>query len=135
MFTLRLILIAITTGCASVDQRSYGDIIFDNSFDSQNKFILQTCLTNSEDNLYLSNLSFLSLSENINSIGLEYNSKMSMTIDYKSNLQDEKTTFRTDLESETNYISSNMAANQQQEIIEEMLLKFCNYLSNTRPND
>ena len=135
MFTLRLILIAITTGCASVDQRSYGDIIFDNSFDSQNKFILQTCLTNSEDNLYLSNLSFLSLSENINSIGLEFNSKMSMTIDYKSNLQDEKTTFRTDLESETNYISSNMAANQQQEIIEEMLLKFCNYLSNTRPND
>lgn len=135
MFTLRLILIAITTGCASVDQRSYGDIIFDNSFDSQNKFILQTCLTNSEDNLYLSNLSFLSLSENINSIGLEFNSKMSMTIDYKSNLQDEKTTFRTDLESETNYISSNMAANQQQEIIEAMLLKFCNYLSNTRPND
>ncbi len=135
MFTLRLILIAITTGCASVDQRSYGDIIFDNSFDSQNKFILQTCLTNSEDNLYLSNLSFLSLSENINSIGLEFNSKMSMTIDYKSNLQDEKITFRTDLESETNYISSNMAANQQQEIIEEMLLKFCNYLSNTRPND
>ena len=135
MFTLRLILIAITTGCASLDQRSYGDIIFDNSFDSQNKFILQTCLTNSEDNLYLSNLSFLSLSENINSIGLEFNSKMSMTIDYKSNLQDEKTTFRTDLESETNYISSNMAANQQQEIIEEMLLKFCNYLSNTRPND
>tara|TARA_Y200000002_G_C22292359_1_gene500996 strand:+ start:154 stop:330 length:177 start_codon:yes stop_codon:yes gene_type:complete len=58
-----------------------------------------------------------------------------MTIDYKSNLQDEKTTFRTDLESETNYISSNMAANQQREIIEEMLLKFCNYLSNTRPND
>ena len=135
MFTLRLILIAITTGCASVDQRSYGDIIFDNSFDSQNKFILQTCLTNSEDNLYLSNLSFLSLSENINSIGLEFNSKMSMTIDYKSNLQDEKTTFRTDLESDTNYISSNMAANQQQENIEEMLLKFCNYLSNTRPND
>ena len=135
MFTLRLILIAITTGCASVDQRSYGDIIFDNSFDSQNKFILQTCLTNSEDNLYLSNLSFLSLSENINSIGLEFNSKISMTIDYKSNLQDEKTTFRTDLESETNYISSNMAANQQQEIIEAMLLKFCNYLSNTRPND
>tara|TARA_B100000886_G_scaffold27991_1_gene17712 strand:+ start:7773 stop:8180 length:408 start_codon:yes stop_codon:yes gene_type:complete len=135
LFTLRLILIAITTGCASVDQRSYGDIIFDNSFDSQNKFILQTCLTNSEDNLYLSNLSFLSLSENINSIGLEFNSKMSMTIDYKSNLQDEKITFRTDLESETNYISSNMAANQQQEIIEEMLLKFCNYLSNTRPND
>ena len=135
MFTLRLILIAITTGCASVDQRSYGDIIFDNSFDSQNKFILQTCLTNSEDNLYLSNLSFLSLSENINSIGLEFNSKISMTIDYKSNLQDEKTTFRTDLESETNYISSNMAANQQQEIIEEMLLKFCNYLSYTRPND
>ena len=135
MFTLRLILIAITTGCASVDQKSYGDIIFDNSFNSQNKFILQTCLTNSEDNLYLSNLSFLSLSENINSIGLEFNSKTSMTIDYKSNLQDEKTTFRTDLESETNYISSNMAANQQQEIIEEMLLKFCNYLSNTRPND
>ena len=135
MFTLRLILIAITTGCASVDQRSYGDIIFDNSFDSQNKFILQTCLTNSEDNLYLSNLSFLSLSENINSIGLEFNSKISMTIDYKSNLQDEKTTFRTDLESETNYISSNMAATQQQEIVEEMLLKFCNYLSNTRPND
>ena len=135
MFTLRLILIAITTGCASVDQRSYGDIIFDNSFDSQNKFILQTCLTNSEDNLYLSNLSFLSLSENINSIGLEFNSKISMTIDYKSNLQDEKTTFRTDLESETNYISSNMAANQQQEIIAEMLLKFCNYLSNTRHTD
>ena len=135
MFTLRLILIAITTGCASLDQRSYGDIIFDNSFDSQNKFILQTCLTNSEDNLYLSNLSFLSLSENINSIGLEFNSKISMTIDYKSDLEDEKTTFRTDLESETNYISSNMAANQQQEIIEEMLLKFCNYLSNTRPND
>ena len=135
MFTLRLILIAITTGCASLDQRSYGDIIFDNSFNSQNKFILQTCLTNSEDNLYLSNLSFLSLSENINSIGLEFNSKISMTIDYKSDLEDEKTTFRTDLESETNYISSNMAANQQQEIIEEMLLKFCNYLSNTRPND
>lgn len=119
MFTLRLILISIITGCASVDQRSYGDIIFDNSFDSQNKFILQTCLTNSEENLYLSNLSFLSLSENINSIGLEFNSKISMTIDYKSNLQDEKTTFRTDLESETNYISSNMAANQQQEIIED----------------
>ena len=135
MFTLRLILIAITTGCASVDQRSYGDIIFDNSFNSQNKFILQTCLTNSEDNLYLSNLSFLSLSENINSIGLEFNSKISMTIDYKSDLEDEKTTFRTDLESETNYISSNMAATQQQGIVEEMLLKFCNYLSNTRPND
>ena len=135
MFTLRLILISIITGCASVDQRSYGDIIFDNSFTSQNKFILQTCLINSEDNLYLSNLSFLSLSENINSIGLEFNSKISMAIDYRSNLQDEKTTFRTDLESETNYISSNMAANQQREIIEEMLLKFCNYLSNTRPND
>jgi len=135
LFTLRLILIAITTGCASVDQRSYGDIIFDNSFNSQNKFILQTCLTNSEDNLYLSNLSFLSLSENINSIGLEFNSKISMTIDYKSDLEDEKTTFRTDSESETNYISSNMAATQQQEIVEEMLLKFCNYLSNTRPND
>ena len=135
MFTLRLILIAITTGCASVDQRSYGDIIFDNSFNSQNKFILQTCLTNSEDNLYLSNLSFLSLSEKINSIGLVFNSKISMTIDYKSDLKDEKTTFRTDLESETNYISSNMAATQQQEIVEEMLLKFCNYLSNTRPND
>ena len=135
MFTLRLILIAITTGCASLDQRSYGDIIFDNSFNSQNKFILQTCLTNSEDNLYLSNLSFLSLSENINSIGLEFNSKISMTIDYKSDLEDEKTTFRTDSESETNYISSNMAATQQQEIVEEMLLKFCNYLSNTRPND
>ena len=26
-------------------------------------------------------------------------------------------------------------ATQQQEIVEEMLLKFCNYLSNTRPND
>ena len=84
MFIIRFIIPLLIIGCSSVDEKSFGRVSFDNSFTAEHRFILSTCLSELKQELYLSNLSIETTTENINNLGLEFDSKSILTTNFET---------------------------------------------------
>tara|TARA_B100001027_G_scaffold112948_1_gene77949 strand:+ start:217 stop:600 length:384 start_codon:yes stop_codon:yes gene_type:complete len=101
---VRFLIIFFLYSCSSVEKNN---LTFDSSFEGMDRFLLKRCLSNIGQDLEITELKVINLANNINSEGLEFNSKTSMSVDIK--FQNEKIKIKSMQMSPTNYISSNMS--------------------------
>ena len=128
MFTRNLLLLIILSSC-SIISIDTSNLDFDDSFSSSDKFQFNKCLGNSYEKIKLNDLQFNYLAENINSQGLEFNTRYVLSLTLKTqNFEDIK------LESmrlnTTNYISSNMADSEKKEIKKLLISDVCKSINN-----
>ena len=128
MFTRNLLLLIILSSC-SITSIDTSNLDFDDSFSSSDKFQFNKCLGNSFEKIKLNDLQFNYLAENINSQGLEFNTRYVLSLTLKTqNFEDIK------LESmrlnTTNYISSNMADSEKKEIKNSLISDVCELINN-----
>ena len=128
MFTRNLLLLIILSSC-SITSIDTSNLDFDDSFSSSDKFQFNKCLVNSFEKIKLNDLQFNYLAENINSQGLEFNTRYVLSLTLKTqNFEDIK------LESmrlnTTNYISSNMADSEKKEIKKLLISDVCKSINN-----
>ncbi len=128
MFTRNLLLLIILSSC-SIISIDTSNLDFDDSFSSSDKFQFNKCLGNSFEKIKLNDLQFNYLAENINSQGLEFNTRYVLSLTLKTqNFEDIK------LESmrlnTTNYISSNMADSEKKEIKKLLISDVCKSINN-----
>ena len=128
MFTRNLLLLIILSSC-SITNIDTSNLDFDDSFSHSDKFQFNKCLGNSFEKIKLTDLQFNYLAENINSQGLEFNTRYVLSLTLKiQNFEDIK------LESmrlnTTNYISSNMADSEKKEIKKLLISDVCKSIAN-----
>jgi hypothetical protein len=128
LFTRNLLLLIILSSC-SIISIDTSNLDFDDSFSSSDKFQFNKCLGNSFEKIKLNDLQFNYLAENINSQGLEFNTRYVLSLTLKTqNFEDIK------LESmrlnTTNYISSNMADSEKKEIKKLLISDVCKSINN-----
>ena len=87
MFTRNLLLLIILSSCsiASIDT---SNLDFDASFSNSDKFQFNKCLSNINAKVDLSELKFNYFSENINSLGLEFNTRYTLKLIIKTQNSD-----------------------------------------------
>ena len=90
MFTRNLLLLIILSSC-SITSIDTSNLDFDDSFSSSDKFQFNKCLGNSFEKIKLNDLQFNYLAENINSQGLEFNTRYVLSLTLKTqNFEDIK---------------------------------------------
>ena len=128
MFTRNLLLLIILSSCsiASIDT---SNLDFDDSFSNSDKFQFNKCLRNTSEKIKLNDLQFNYLAENINSQGLEFNTRYILSLTMKTQNSDV-----IELDSKrlntTNYISSNMADSEKKEIKKSLIADVCRLINN-----
>ena len=128
MFTRNLLLLIILSSCsiASID---ISNLDFDDSFSNSDKFQFNKCLRNTSEKIKLNDLQFNYLAENINSQGLEFNTRYILSLTMKTQNSDV-----IELDSKrlntTNYISSNMADSEKKEIKNSLISDVCELINN-----
>ena len=128
MFTRNLLLLIILSSCsiASIDT---SNLDFDDSFSNSDKFQFNKCLRNTSEKIKLNDLQFNYLAENINSQGLEFNTRYILSLTMKTQNSDV-----IELDSKrlntTNYISSNMVDSEKKEIKKSLIADVCKLINN-----
>ena len=128
MFTRNLLLLIILSSCsiASID---ISNLDFDDSFSNSDKFQFNKCLRNTSEKIKLNDLQFNYFAENINSQGLEFNTRYILSLTIKTQNSDDivldSKRFNT-----TNYISSNMADSEKKEIKNLLISDVCKLINN-----
>ena len=128
MFTRNILLSLILSSC-SITNIDTSNLDFDDSFSSSDKFQFNKCLGNSFEKIKLNDLQFNYLAENINSQGLEFNTRYVLSLTLKTqNFEDIKLdSMRLNT---TNYISSNMADSEKKEIKKLLISDVCKSINN-----
>ena len=103
--------------------KDFTTIKFDSSFSSSDKFFFTECLYGEGSKYNLQNLTFKSVAENITSEGLEFNTRYLGSMEYETG--SESSLLEAMRINTTNYISSNMAKEEQNRIKDNMLSEFC----------
>ncbi len=128
MFTRNLLPLIILSSCsmASIDT---SNLSFDDSFSNADKFQFNKCLRNTSEKIKLNDLQFNYFAENINSQGLEFNTRYILSLTIKTQNSDDivldSKRFNT-----TNYISSNMADSEKKEIRNLLISDVCKLINN-----
>ena len=128
MFTRNLLLLIILSSCsiASIDT---SNLDFDDSFSNSDKFQFNKCLRNTSEKIKLNDLQFNYLAENINSQGLEFNTRYILSLTMKTQKSDDIVLDSKRLNT-TNYISSNMADSEKKEIKNSLISDVCELINN-----
>ena len=128
MFTRNLLLLIILSSCsiASIDT---SNLDFDDSFSNSDKFQFNKCLRNTSETIKLNDLQFNYLAENINSQGLEFNTRYILSLTMKTQNSDDIVLDSKRLNT-TNYISSNMADSEKKEIKNSLISDVCELINN-----
>lgn len=128
MFTRNLLLLIILSSCsiASIDT---SNLDFDDSFSNSDKFQFNKCLRNTSEKIKLNDLQFNYLAENINSQGLEFNTRYILSLTMKTQNSDDIALDSKRLNT-TNYISSNMADSEKKEIKNSLISDVCELINN-----
>ena len=128
MFTRNLLLLIILSSC-SIAIIDTSNLDFDDSFSNSDKFQFNKCLRNTSEKIKLNDLQFNYLAENINSQGLEFNTRYILSLTMKTQNSDV-----IELDSKrlntTNYISSNMADSEKKEIKKSLIADVCRLINN-----
>ena len=117
---VRFLIIFFLSSCSSIEKNN---LIFDSSFEGKDRFLFKRCLSNISQDLEISGLKVINLANNINSEGLEFNSKTSMSVDIK--FQNQKIKIKSMQMGPTNYISSNMSLELEKQDREFMIQDIC----------
>ena len=130
MFTRSFVIIFLLASCSSVSNIET-KIYFDNSFSNQNKFFLKSCLFGTKlQDLTFKNLSITNTTNNVNALGLEIDRTISLS--FEVFFSDERNLeINENLTHPTNYLSSNMAIEEDRYLIESLFLKACNKIINS----
>ena len=123
MFTRNFIVLIFLSSC-SITNIDTNNLDFDDSFSNTDKFQFNKCLSNTAEEIELRDLQFNYLAENINSQGLEFNTRYVLSLTLKTqNSEDIKLdSMRINT---TNYISSNMADSEKKEIKKLLISDVC----------
>ena len=116
----RFLIIFFLSSCSSIEKNN---LIFDSSFEGKDRFLFKRCLSNIDQDLEISGLKVINLANKINSEGLEFNSKTSMSVDIK--FQNQKIKIKSMQMGPTNYISSNMSLELEKKDREFMIQDIC----------
>ena len=128
MFTRNILLSIILSSC-SITNIDTSNLDFDDSFSNSDKFQFNKCLANTFEKIKLNDLQFNYLAENINSQGLEFNTKyvLSLTLKTQNSEGIKLDSIRLNI---TNYISSNMADSEKKEIKNLLISDVCKSINN-----
>ena len=123
MFTRNILLSLILSSC-SITNIDTSNLNFDDSFSNSDKFQFNKCLANTFEKIKLNDLQFDYLAENINSQGLEFNTRYVLSLTLKTQNSEDIKLDSMRLNT-TNYISSNMADSEKKEIKKLLISDVC----------
>ena len=128
MFTRNLLLLIFLSSC-SITNIDTSNLNFDDTFSNSDKFQFNKCLINTNEKIKLNELQLNYLAENINSQGLEFNTRYVLSLTIKTQDSDD-IRFDSMRLSTTNYISSNMADSEKKEIKNLLISDLCKSINN-----
>ena len=128
MFTRNLLLLIFLSSC-SITNIDTSNLDFDDSFSNSDKFQFNKCLGNTNEKIKLNELQLNYLAENINSQGLEFNTRYVLSLTIKTQDSDGIKLDSMRLNT-TNYISSNMADSEKKEIKNFLISDLCKSINN-----
>ena len=128
MFTRNLLLLIFLSSC-SITNIDTSNLDFDDSFSNSDKFQFNKCLINTNEKIKLNELQLNYLAENINSQGLEFNTRYVLSLTIKTQDSDD-IKFDSMRLNTTNYISSNMADSEKKEIKNLLISDLCKSINN-----
>ena len=124
MFIRNFIFLIILSGCSSF-QKIKGTVDFDGTFTNSDKFHFKKCLSEIDVDFKLYDLSVAGFAENITSEGLEFNTKVNAKLSAEIDDSEEVLYMESSKVNTTNYISSNMAEEENKRLRELLLDDFC----------
>ena len=128
MFTRNLLLLIFLSSC-SITNIDTSNLNFDDTFSNSDKFQFNKCLINTNEKIKLNELQLNYLAENINSQGLEFNTRYVLSLTIKTQDSDD-IRFDSMRLSTTNYVSSNMADSEKKEIKNLLISDLCKSINN-----
>ena len=128
MFTRNLLLLIFLSSC-SITNIDTSNLNFDDTFSNSDKFQFNKCLINTNEKIKLNELQLNYLAENINSQGLEFNTRYVLSLTIKTQDSDD-IKFDSMRLNTTNYISSNMADSEKKEIKNLLISDLCKSINN-----
>ena len=128
MFTRNFIVLIFLSSC-SITNIDTNNLDFDDSFSNTDKFQFNKCLRNTSEQIELSDLQFTYLAENINSQGLEFNTRYILSLILKTKDSGDIKLDSARLNT-TNYISSNMADSEKKVIKNLLISDICKSINN-----
>ena len=129
MFTRNLLLLIILSSC-SIAYIDTSNLDFDDSFSNSDKFQFNKCLANTFEKIKLNDLQFNYLAENINSQGLEFNTKYIGKLILELPNQSKELPLMAMRMQTTNYISSNMADEEKKRLKTLIISDICKNIIN-----
>ena len=127
MFIRNFILLLAISGCSSF-QEIRSTIDFDGTLTNSDKFHFKKCLSKVDVSFKLYDLSVVGFAENITSEGLEFNTKINSKLSAEIQGREEVLFMESSKVNTTNYISSNMAEEENKRLREQLLDDFCSIL-------
>ena len=127
MFIRKSLLIFLLASCSNLQ---IGDNLnFDNSFTNNERFLLGSCLRDvNEQSLYFKNFTLSNLTGNVNALGLEVD--RTLVLSFQIETDDNRTLIIDEsISSPTNYLSSNMAAEEDKYLLEILLARSCSQIT------
>ena len=127
MFIRNSLLIFLLASCSNLQ---IGDNLnFDNSFTNNERFLLGSCLRDvNEQSLNFKNFSLSNLTGNVNSLGLEVD--RTLVLSFQIETDDNRTLIIDEsISNPTNYLSSNMAAEEDKYLLDILLARSCSKIT------
>ena len=127
MFIRKSLLIFLLASCSNLQ---IGDNLnFDNSFTNNERFLLGSCLRDvNEQSLNFKNFTLSNLTGNVNSLGLEVD--RTLVLSFQIETDDNRTLIIDEsISNPTNYLSSNMAAEENKYLLEILLARSCSQIT------
>ena len=126
MFIRNLPLILLVASCTNLQIGN--NLNFDNSFTNNERFLLSSCLRDvNEQSLNFKNFTLSNLTGNVNSLGLEVD--RTLVLSFQIETDDNRTLIIDEsISSPTNYLSSNIAAEEDKYLLELLLARSCSQI-------
>ena len=126
MFIRNLLLILLLASCSNLQIGS--NLNFDNSFTNNERFLLGSCLSDvNEQTLNFKNFTLRNLTGNVNSLGLEVDRTLLLSFQIEA-IDNRTLIIQESISSPTNYLSSNMAAEEDKYLLEVLLAESCSQI-------
>ena len=127
MFIRKSLLIFLLASCSNLQ---IGDNLnFDNSFTNNERFLLGSCLRDvNEQSLNFKNFTLSNLTGNVNALGLEVD--RTLVLSFQIETDDNRTLIIDEsISNPTNYLSSNIAAEEDKYLLEILLARSCSKIT------
>ena len=126
MYTRNSLLILLLASCSNLQIGN--NLNFDNSFTNNERFFLGSCLRDiNKQSINFKNFTLNNLTGNVNSLGLEVD--RTIVLSFQIETDDNRTLIIDEsISSPTNYLSSNIAAEEDKYLLELLLAKSCSQI-------